>query len=331
VLAVDLELVAQQPQAARVALGVAGVEGPELAEPDGRAGAPHELGPLEELRLHGAPVEVLAAGLARVPALGRDAGQRVVVRRVDGVVEHLGEHGEVGGVPVAVEEEHVARVDRADRPLQPCVERSDHLAARVGRLVERVVPGDPGLVPVALGQRLPQVHGAVLEVRVRPEVRPVRGVVRVPVLVLVPGHGVQVEDRVDAARRADLHDAVQAREALLLQDERRGVVLEVVVAERHAQGVDPEPGEVVGVGLGEEVGEEGVEERVGRLRAHRPAQGAAQLSLGRRVAGDEVLHRHPATEPEPAQQDCRAGAVDEPVTVHPDRPVSVHSCLRIEG
>jgi hypothetical protein len=50
------------------------------------------------------------------------------VRGVDGLLEGLGEHGEIGRVPVAVEEEDVMGVYRPDRPFEACIERADDLA-----------------------------------------------------------------------------------------------------------------------------------------------------------------------------------------------------------
>ena len=45
------------------------------------------------------------------------------------------------------------------------MEGPDDQAAGVGGLVEQVVATDPGLVAIAGGKRLPEVHDAVLEVR----------------------------------------------------------------------------------------------------------------------------------------------------------------------
>ena len=106
----------------------------------------------------------------------------------------------------------------------------------VRRLVERVVPRDPGIVAVVLGDGLPQVHHAILEVRVRPELRPLGGVVAVPVLVLRTGNRVQVEDRVDPVSGAGLHDPVEQPESLVLHHEWCAVVLEVAVVERECAG-----------------------------------------------------------------------------------------------
>jgi hypothetical protein len=92
------------------------------------------------------------------------------------------------------------------------VERADDGARLVGRLVHEVVAGHPGVALVAVGDRLPQVHDPVLEVAVLPEQRAVRRVVGVPVLVLRSRQRVQVDDAVDAVRRARSHRAVEVPE-----------------------------------------------------------------------------------------------------------------------
>jgi hypothetical protein len=104
VLGVDGELVLQQPVALVAALGVAGVERPELANPDRGPGGPHELGPLQARPLDLGPVDVHALGLARIGTAEDETRQRVVVRGVHRVLvqRRALENAEVGGVPVAV-------------------------------------------------------------------------------------------------------------------------------------------------------------------------------------------------------------------------------------
>src|SRR5690606_34936977 len=92
--------------------------------------------------------------------------------------------------------------------------------------------------------------------------------------------------------------------------ERADVVLEVAVVERYAQRVEPEGGEVRGVLVREEDVEQPVEERVVRVAAHGPQHRAAHLGLRRRVAGDEVLHVHPAPEAEPSEEHRPVGPDD---------------------
>ena len=165
---------------------------------------------------------------------------------------------------------------------------------------------------------------AVLEVGVSPKVGPVRGVVTVPVLVLVAGGRMQVKNRVDACSGALFDDCVQAREPLLLQRERCGVVLEMVVAEGDAQAVNAQRGEVAGVGLREEVCKETFEERIGGLGAQDPGQGPALLGLGAWVAGDEILHGHPAAQTQSAQQHGSTGVVDDLVSTDVERSCDAH-------
>ncbi len=162
-------------------------------------------------------------------------------------------------------------VDLADGGHEPVVDRADDLAARVAGLVEQVVTRHGRVVAVALGERLPQVHDAVLEVRVLPERGDVGRVVGVPVLVLAAGHGVQVDHAVDAGLRARADRTVEALEAVAKQLERRVVALEVALVDRDPDAVDPEPGEQRRVLAGEEAVEQPGEEVLGPLRAeHAP-------------------------------------------------------------
>ncbi len=198
VAVVDVELVGEDLVALLVALGVARVDGAELADPDRRPGLALVARALEELLLQEVAVDPLALGLARVGAAEGHAGARVVVAGIDGVLVGLGEHREVRRVRVAVDEDDVVGVDLADGGHEPVVERPDDRTAGVRGLVEQVVAADPRLVAIARGERLPQVHHAVLEVRVLPEGGDVRRVVGMPVLVLAAGRRVQVDHAVDA-------------------------------------------------------------------------------------------------------------------------------------
>ena len=136
------------------------------------------------------------------------------------------------------------------------------LLGRIGGLVYWVVAGHPRVVLVALGDGLPEVHGPVLEVLVPPEECLVGRVVRVPVLVLVAGKCMQVDDRVDLVPGAQFDDPVEVPEALLLDLQRTHVVLEVPVVYRQAQQVQAERPDKPRVILGEEVLEEAVEEEL---------------------------------------------------------------------
>ncbi len=314
VVAVDLELVTQQLEPPRVLRPVLRVDGAELADPDGGSSTAHVLGTAQEGLLDDGPIEVLSPGDSGVGGRTRDPRQRVVVRRVHGVGHGLGpciEEREVGRVAVAVEEEDVPVVHGADRLLEPLVERGQHLAARVARLVDRVEPGDLGPVLVAIRQRFPEIDHAVLEVGVVPELGDVRRVVAVPVLILPARQRMQVEDRIDAVATEEAHDAIEPGESLLFQHERSRVVLEVAVVERDADTVDSEGCEVGSIRFVEEVPVEGLEECVESVPAHAVQQQPANRALVAGVARDEVLHVHPAAQAHARQTDRRAFPVDE--------------------
>ena len=242
------------------------------------------------------------------------------MQRVHGVLVRLAEDREVRRVRVAVDEDDVVGVDLADGRHEPVVERPDDRAGRVARLVEQVVAGHPLMTAEALGQRAPQVHDPVLEVRVAPELGHVRGVVGVPVLVLGARHRVQVDHAVDAMGGAHVDRARQPLEALLEQLEGPRVALEVAVVDRQPQAVDPQLGEQPRVGLVEEAVEQPVEEAVGPLRADHAGHRGPHRGLVGRIAGDEVLHVHPAAEPGAAQEHARAIGVDDRIA-----PYAQHS------
>ena len=155
VAVVDVELVGEDLVALLVALGVPGVDGAELPDPDRRAGLALVARALEELLLQEVAVDPLALGLARIGAAEGHAGARVVVAGVDGVLVGLGEHREVRRVGVAVDEDDVVGVDLADGGHEPVVERPHDRAAGVRGFVEQVVAPDPRLVAIARGERLP--------------------------------------------------------------------------------------------------------------------------------------------------------------------------------
>ena len=204
-------------------------------------------------------------------------GSGVVVVGVDHARPRLAEHVEVHGVAIALQEDQVVGVDGPDGVHQPAVDRHDALLARIVRLVDRVVARHPRIVPVASRDRFPDADRAILEMLVLPEERLVRRVVGVPIHVLIARQRMQVDDRVDAVRRAQVDGPIQVLEPLLLDDERRHVVFEVAVVDRDADQVQPQRLDEAGVVLGEEVGEEAVEEERVLLRAERleQAPGAA--------------------------------------------------------
>jgi hypothetical protein len=233
------------------------------------------------------------------------------VAGVDGVLPGFGEHVELGGVGVAVDEERVVGVDGPDRGGQALVERAHHGAGLVRRLVHQVVARHPDVVLVTVGDRLPQMDDAVLEVPVLPEQRAVRGVVGVPVLVLGSRQRVQVDDRRDAVRPEGGDRPVEVAEAVLGHLERAHVVLEVAVVEGDPHRVETDLGQEGGVGLTEEAGEEPLEEELVAVVADRLADGRAHHRLVRRVAGDEVLHVEPAAEAHPPHAERLAVDVEQ--------------------
>lgn len=125
----------------------------------------------------------------------------------------------------------MVRIDRLHRSDDPLVEGRDPLAGGVGRLIHQVVAAHPRVVLVTVGDRLPDVHRAVLEVGVIPKPVDVGAVVGVPVLVLVAGVGVQVDHRVDAVCCAEFDRTIDVPEAVLDDLERTGVALKMVVVD----------------------------------------------------------------------------------------------------
>src|SRR6185437_14669215 len=104
-------------------------------------------------------------------------------------------------------------------------------------------------------------------------------------------------------------------EAVADELERAGVVLEVPVVDRNADAVHAQPGQQLRVILAEERGEQAVEEQLVPVLAENRADGAAHQRLIRRVAGDEVLHVHPAAEAGTPQPDRHAVPVDEAIAL----------------
>ncbi len=198
----------------------------------------------------------------------------------------------------------------ADRGLQPAIERSDQVAVRVTGLVERVVPRDPGVSPVPVGDRLPQVHDAVLEMTVSPERRPLCRVVTVPVLILGTWSSMKVEDGEDALIGAGLDHPIEKLEPLLLDDHRRIVVLEMPVVEGDTERVDAQSREERRVLVGEEHVQKSREESLVALVSEHTTHCPTMLGLRACVAGDEVLHVHPAAESEPVQGQRAVGTDD---------------------
>src|SRR5262249_29732972 len=161
---------------------VAGVHGSELADPDRRAGPAHVLRASQERLLERAAVHVPSAAHPGIVATISEPRQRVVVHRVDRVRPGLAEPVEVYRIAIAFEEQDVVGIHRAYRLAKPRVERTDHRAAGIPRLVHGIVTGNPGVAAVAPGERFPEMDRAILKMAMRPEERAVRRVVAVPAL-----------------------------------------------------------------------------------------------------------------------------------------------------
>src|SRR4029078_10535474 len=123
--------------------------------------------------------------------------------------------------------------------------------------------GHPDVVAIAARQRLPEMHDAILEVRVLPEERPMRRVVAVPALVLAAGQGVEIDDGVEPVPPAALDRPIEEPESGLLQLEGTSVVLEVTVAHGQPHDVESQRGDEGGV----LVAEEHVQEAIDKTKA----------------------------------------------------------------
>src|SRR5579872_4222668 len=81
-------------------------------------------------------------------------------------------------------------------------------------LVDEVVAGHPFLLPVALGNRPPEVRRSILELALRPQKRSMGRVIRMPITVLVSLYGMQIDDCVDPMTRAQVDGAIEVFETL---------------------------------------------------------------------------------------------------------------------
>jgi hypothetical protein len=182
----------------------------------------------------------------------------------------------------------------------------------VAGFVKRVVTGDPGVGFVVRCEMLPEPEGAVLKMFVVPELSlAVRLVfvlwereggtydmvtdVRVPVAILPAGNSVQVDDGIDFMGGAKVNNTVEPFEPLRLEDAGVKVVFEMTVIDRDSDAVKAQLCVEFGVGVGEEVLEERVEEKRGLLGADSAGQGVTDLVFSAGKAGDKVLHVHPSS------------------------------------
>lgn len=103
---------------------------------------------------------------------GREAVRGVVVDGVTGVfpiLMRVAEVREIGRKSVAVEEDGMIGVDRANGFIDTVVERYNTGVGGVGGFVQRVVAGDPFISFIVCGECLPEPNGAILEVLVVPD------------------------------------------------------------------------------------------------------------------------------------------------------------------
>lgn len=105
---------------------------------------------------------------------GREAVRGVVVDGVTGVfpiLVRITEVREIGCKGVAVEEDGMIGVDRADGFVDTVVECYNTGVGGVGRFVERVVTSYPFISFVVCGECLPEPDGAILKILVVPDLR----------------------------------------------------------------------------------------------------------------------------------------------------------------
>lgn len=212
---------------------------------------------------------------------------------------------------VPIQPQDMLRVNCPNGLLHALVERRQPHVLRIAGLVQRIIPGHPGVAAIPGCDLLPQPDGAVLVVFILPEAGVVGWVVGVPVGVLAARGCVHVEDGVDVVvgalmpvqhagcpgwivRRGEetykLNNPIQMLESLLLQNPRVHIVFEVPIVERDAQAVQPQAGVELGVRVGEEILEPLVEEELVLLLAEDAAHGGSVLRLVAGEAGDEVFH-----------------------------------------
>ena len=239
----------------------------------------------------------------------------VLVGRIDQlVIPRWGEATEIVGPPVALDEDDVVRVDRADAVGALLIEVAQGGApgkVPVG-LVEQVVPGHPVLVHVDLGESLPQRGHLVAVLDTLPE-RGLGGVVvgNGRIVALTARRSVQVEDHVHLILLApgdhavgqfesDLQPRVLAGHRLLLDGQS-----EQVVVHRQANGVEAPRLHRIDVGLGAVVLQPGIVEILRGLLADELLDDGADLVLGVGKASrleHVALLDHPSTKAHAAQQ-----------------------------
>ena len=120
------------------------------------------------------------------------------VRRIRPLLVDVTKVGKVGRKRVAIKEDDVLGIDRANGVVHALVKLDDGRVRRVCGLVQGVVPCDPLVPDVVLRELSPQPDRTVLKVLVDPKVGDVGTCIGVPIRVLSSGCGVEVEDGVEA-------------------------------------------------------------------------------------------------------------------------------------
>src|SRR3954452_12308359 len=159
-------------------------------------------------------------------------------------------------------------VDGPDCVVEAPRDGHKHVADRVIGLVYQVVPSHPAIAPVPIGNDFPDMRGAILKLLLRPEKSLVGRIIRVPVLVLISLHRVQIDDGVDTMPSADVDCAIEMPKSLLANSERLQIAFKVAVVDWEPDEVEPERLEVASVLIHEEVLEKLVEEEVVPVISH---------------------------------------------------------------
>jgi len=143
------------------------------------------------------------------------------------------------------------------------------------------------------------------------------------VLVLAARHRVQVEHAVQAGVPARPHRTVQPLETFREQLERCRVAFEVLLVDRQPHARHAQRRQQPRVLHIEERVQQAVEEPLRPLVAQHTGDGLPHRALVGGIAGDEVLHVHPAADPDAAQQHPRPARVDHG-TAFDAQKVSAH-------
>src|SRR3954451_25285688 len=333
----DADLVVHGAKPVRHLVGRPIVGGTELPDPQGDAVLPRVCRAFVAEKRSLLPRQIpmlrpLAAGPGRNDRpwilTGTKARDRVVVAAVDEVVgERFVQAGEVGGIPIAFEEDDVLRVGLPDRADGPAVNGVHQIPVRAvilidvpgqitelvvhARLVHQVVARDDGIVLVPGSNLPPQAKKPVLEMSAVPEEAVPGSVIRVPVNVLPSLHGVEIQNSVEIVLFAPPEHLAEPLKAGLLVDERFIIVFEMSVVERQPHSSHTEALYVSYVCFVEKMIEKSLEKELGLPRpqdfAHlRPER---MLCPGKPI--DEVFQVHPAADAGTPETNAVALGVDD--------------------